>query len=172
MRGALLQALLFQAGWLGCVAGGNRGALAVALLVLPLHAWLFPMHGRAWATALALAGTGLALDLGWQAAGVMQFAHTPPGGLPPWLAGLWLLLALSLFHSLAWLQQRLWIASVLGALAGPLSYVAGLRLGAAQSPLPAWQFACLLAPAWAMLLPVLALAARQASRAVPVRVTT
>jgi hypothetical protein len=167
-----MQALLFQAGWLGCVAGGNRGALAVALLILPLHAWLFPMHARAWATALAIAGAGLALDLVWQASGVIHFAHTGPGALPPWLALLWLLLSLSLFHSLAWLQERLWIATILGALAGPLSYLAGLRLGAAQSPLPEWQFACLLAPAWAMLLPVLALAARQATRATPVRATT
>jgi hypothetical protein len=165
MRPVLLDAVLFQLGWIACVAGGNSGALLAALLVLPLHWALVSRDAREWLFAIVLGSAGLAVDLAWQAAGALHFAQTVGGVLPPWLAVLWLLFALALFHSLAWLQGRPLLAASCGALAGPVTYLAGLRLGAAESALAPVQLALLMAPAWAVLLPALAETARLARRA-------
>jgi hypothetical protein len=159
---SLTDALLFQLGWLACVAGGNRwAALAVALL-LPLHLRLLGRSRQEWCLVVAFTSAGLAIDLGWQHFGLLQFRGTLGFGPPPWLAVLWLMFAGTLFHSLAFLQRRLLLASLLGALAGPLTYVAGMRLGAATSDHP-WPLVALsMAPAWGLLLPLLARVARSA----------
>jgi hypothetical protein len=161
MPRSLLNAFCFQAGWFACVAGGNRVALLAAVLLLPLHARFVSRCAREWALAAALAGIGLAMDLGWQAAGLLRFEGSA-GALPPlWLALLWLLFAQALFHSLAWLQRSAWLAAAIGAIAGPLSYAAGLKLGGATSSYEAWQIALVMGPAWALLLPLMAGCARR-----------
>jgi hypothetical protein len=100
------------------------------------------------------------MDTGWQAIGLLSFTGQLVLGIPLWLVVLWLLFSGTLFHSLAFLQQRLLLAAILGAAAGPLSYLAGMRLGAATSTHDAWTVALAMAPAWALLLPALAYAAR------------
>ena len=40
--------------------------------------------------------------------------------------------AIALNVTLRWLRYRLWLSSLLGALAGPLAFISGVRLGAAQ----------------------------------------
>jgi hypothetical protein len=157
---ALLNAALFQAGWFACVLGGNTWSLVAAALLLPLHFLWFEHSARAWTFILLSAGLGLAMDLGWQHLGLLQFNGTLAGGIPPWLLVLWLFFASTLQHSLAWLQQRLWLAALLGASSGPLSYVAGLNLGAAVSSVPQWQVALAMAPAWMVLLPLLCFLSR------------
>jgi len=161
---ALLNAALFQAGWFACVIGGNAWSLAAALLLLPLHYLWFDRSPRAWGFILVTATLGLAMDLGWQQLGLLQFNGTVAGGVPPWLVVLWLFFASTLQHSLAWLQQRLWLAALLGASSGPLSYVAGLNLGAAVSSVPQWQVALAMAPAWMLLLPLLCFLSRPPAR--------
>jgi hypothetical protein len=52
------------------------------------------------------------------------------------------------------------LAAALGALSGPLSYIAGMRLGAAETTHPDSIVALAMAPAWAVLLPLLARLAR------------
>lgn len=51
--------------------------------------------------------------------------------IPFWLMAIWLGLAITPHHSLAWLQNRLLLAMLLGAMGGPAAYWAGVRLGAA-----------------------------------------
>ena len=156
LRRTLLDALLFQCCWFACVLGANLGALLATCLILPLHAWLVPQGTRRWLCAAAMACAGLLLDSTWHATGVLRFQAVLPGGLPAWLAPVWLMLGLSLFESLSWLQKRIWLAALMGAICGPLAYLAGTRLGAAQLGLPSSQVAMLLAAAWSVLLPVFA----------------
>jgi len=165
----MLNAIAYQAGWLACVAGGNRWALPAGALILALHWWLVDRSVRGWSLVAVAAGLGLAMDLGWQRLGLLEFHGTLGAGIPPWLAMLWLLFATTFAHSLAWLQARLGLAALLGAALGPLSYVAGLELGAASTRFPQWQVALAMAPAWALLLPLLLFLAR-APRAVAAEV--
>ncbi|MBP9034994.1 MAG: DUF2878 domain-containing protein [Pseudomonadales bacterium] len=158
-------AVTYQCGWFACVAGGNAWALPVGALILALHWWLVDRSARGWAFIAVAALLGLAMDLGWQRLGLLEFQGTLAGGIAPWLAMLWLLFATTFAHSLAWLQARLGLAALLGAVLGPLSYVAGVELGAADTRFPWWQVALAMAPAWALLLPLLLFLAR-APRAV------
>jgi hypothetical protein len=151
----VLNAILYQCGWLACVAGGNTWALPAGALILALHWRLADRSARGWAFIAVAALLGLAMDLGWQRLGLLDFRGPLASGIPPWLAMLWLLFATTFAHSLAWLQARLGLAALLGAAFGPLSYLAGIELGAASTRLPLWQVALAMAPAWALLLPLL-----------------
>lgn len=75
--------------------------------------------------------------------------------LPPfWLSGLWAAFATSINLTLRWLHGRPALAALLGAVAGPLAFSSGVRLGGAQfvdAPLAlGW-----LAVEWALMLPLL-----------------
>jgi hypothetical protein len=51
---------------------------------------------------------------------------------PYWIVVMWGLFATTLNVSLAWLKQKMVLAALLGAVAGPLAYYAGLKLNALQ----------------------------------------
>lgn len=160
---SVINALAYQGGWFACVLGGDRWGVPAAAMLLALHWLRIDRSRREWATICGAALLGLAMDLGWQRLGLISFRDAGFAGIPLWLAMLWLLFATTLRHALAWLQTRLWLAALLGALAGPLSYFAGLELGAARSALPHWQVALAMAPGWLLLLPLLAFLARAPS---------
>ena len=161
MNPALRDGLVFQLGWLCCVAGGNRGALLAAVILVPLQVtWPGRRSTSEWRMILLCATIGLAMDLGWQLLGVLTFKGQLVWTTPGWLVVLWLMFAGTLFRSLAFLQDRLLLAAALGALSGPLSYIAGMRLGAAETTHPDSIVALAMAPAWAVLLPLLARLAR------------
>lgn len=153
-RRNLLNILAFQGGWFACVIGGAPWALAATVIFLPIHLALCASPWREATVMLVCASIGVTLDLTWQYTGLLSFRGTAVGPLPVWLVMLWLLFAATLGHSLSWLQGRLRLAALLGAVFGPASYYAGLALGAAQSGLAHWQVAVAMAPAWMALLPL------------------
>ena len=67
---------------------------------------------------------------------------------------------LALTQAHAWLQPRPALAAVLGALAGPVTYVGAARLGAAELLLPLPQVGALVALEYALALPLLLLLSR------------
>ncbi|WP_416422519.1 DUF2878 domain-containing protein [Pseudomonas sp. App30] len=125
----LANAVLFQAGWLACVLGGNSGWLIVVLVILVGH-WCWHGDGRLMVEAFVL---GVALDSGLMWLDVYDF-HPNGRLLPMWLALLWPLLATTLRHCLAWTARPWWLAAGLGAVAGPLSYYAGGRMAGVGFP--------------------------------------
>lgn len=158
-------AALFQAGWLGCVLGAAQGhsAAAVALVgaIVALHV------GRAARPAreLALAAVAMVIGLCWDstlgAAGLLAFNGAGRGGFaPPWILAIWALFATTLNVSLRWLRGRAMLAAALGAVAGPATYWAGARLGAAQFVQPAGAIVTL-AIGWALWMPLLVELARR-----------
>lgn len=145
----LLNAVLFQSGWLLCVMERGPLALAATAMILMAHGRWICQNTREWWLILALGAFGTALDFLLMQAGVFRIdGHDFP---PPWLIAVWLLFASTLNHSLRWLQSRLWLAALCGAISAPLSYVAGARLGALNIDLARLP---LLALAWALLLPL------------------
>ena len=50
--------------------------------------------------------------------------------VPFWMVALWINLAATINFSLSWLKTRYVVASLLGAIAGPLAYSAGAMIGA------------------------------------------
>jgi hypothetical protein len=70
------------------------------------------------------------------------------------MSALWALLGTTLNVSMGWLKRRALLAALMGAVAGPLSYVAGVRLGAAHF-VDADRALLLLAIGWALAMPAL-----------------
>jgi hypothetical protein len=174
----LLNFALFQAAWFVAVSGVARGAGAVvtplatvgALVVLHLAFVVRPGARRRELRLLACVGlAGTVADSLLLAAGATAYPNVPegwPGALvPPLISGMWIAFATLLRHSLGWLAGRPLLATVLGAVGGPLSYLAGTRLGAVavgDQPALTWG---LLGAEYAIATPLLpALAHRAPSR--------
>lgn len=145
-----LNAALFQFGWFVCVLERSVLAVTTAALIVGIHLYRQRHQRWEWSAIAIISLIGIAQDTALIQLGVLQFDG---GALPPvWLFAMWVLFATTLNHSLSWLQQRWWLAALLGAIGGPLSYLAGERLGALnvnRDLLP------ILSITWAMSMPLL-----------------
>lgn len=136
MSANLVNAVLFQVCWFACVLGGARGVeiwglAAVACLAVSVA---FRDTIRRDALLLAVAvPAGMILDSIWINAGILDYG-TPLA--PPWIVMLWAAVALTLNHSLAFLQPRPWLGGLLAGLSAPFSYLMGARLDAVEIPEP------------------------------------
>jgi hypothetical protein len=125
---------------------------------------------RLLATALVL---GMAVDGAFAISGWVRYATPapawPPSGAPLWILALWASFAMTLNGSLRYLQGRLGMAAVLGAVGGPLAYLGAARGWHAVSFVaPAWRGLLLVACGWALAVPLLAaLAGRLRQAAIP-----
>jgi hypothetical protein len=128
---------LFQCGWFICVVGAASGypwpaTVAGCILVL-IHVALVRHRLREGILLLLSLMLGLAIDAYHIRTGVLSFpfGNLHPDLPPPWILVLWLQFAMTLHYSLAWLEGRYLLGTVLGAISGALAYWAGVRLGAA-----------------------------------------
>lgn len=166
----VINALGFQAGWWACIVGAARGAelpaLAFCGLLAAVHLRYCERPRAEALLAMQVLFVGIALDTLLQAQGVIRFKGLLPSALallsPPWLWMLWVLLALTLNASMAFLQRLHWsLVALAGATLGPASYVAGAQLGAAAFEPSALRLGAL-SLAWMLVLPALVFMARRA----------
>ncbi len=154
--------LLFQLGWFACILGAAHQqiglALGISIICIAIYLWL---HANAQSEYRLLAKVfiyGLIVDTVLQQLAWIRFESPWPfvALSPAWMWALWILFATTLKESMAWLQGKNGLAVMLGAIAGPLCYEAGVRLGAAQWPSPEVQVFALiyLAITWAIAMPV------------------
>ena len=157
---AAINFVAFQAGWFACVLGAAHdmaaaGSLCAAVIVAAHIALVArPL------TELRLVAIALLIGVLWDSALVMSGWLDFRGGFllprmaPHWILALWALFAITLNHSLAWLHGRLPVAALLGAIAGPMAYWGGVKLGAVTiiEPLHA---SLALAAGWAIFTPLL-----------------
>jgi hypothetical protein len=152
--------LAFQAGWWAVVLSAAQGipALGLALVagLLAWHLlWVRPLRSEAILIGLTCV-IGLAADSLFLASGWVGFATEGPiaGMAPLWMAALWANFACTLNVALVFLRGHAWLASALGAIAGPLAYWGGAELGAMTFRHPVTGLAGL-AVVWAVLTPLL-----------------
>lgn len=151
----VINMIVFQLIWFACIWWGNVAAAVCVVAGLGTHFWLVSRAPNEWLMMIVGATLGLSMDMSWQRLGLVSFADTVSGGLIPWLGVIWIMFMSTLNHSLAWLARSLPLAAVAGAIAAPLSYWAGVRMGAAVIHVPLWQFLMVLGTGWACLLPFL-----------------
>lgn len=134
----LANAIGFQIGWWACVYG-VRHELEIEAIVLCLF-WISvqmylskDLKHDIWLGAMALI-IGISMDSLLQYFSIIEFYGWSVGPLSPfWLWVLWLLFALTLNSSLEFLKNLSPISiSLLGLVLGPLTYVMGAQIGAAQ----------------------------------------
>lgn len=157
---AVINGTLYQVGWFACVLGaawgwGTAGA-SLALLLIAVHLLLVEKPAQEW-PLLAVAGAiGLAADTLHGTLGVVRFAGHEPGTLAPlWIVALWIHFGTVLHFCMRWLSRRYILASILGLIGGPLSFLGGERLGAAAFGEPRLASMALLGLTWSVALPLL-----------------
>jgi hypothetical protein len=145
-------AVWFQSIWF-CTVLGRETLLPIALALLVLHVVLARDPLVELRQLVLVGGIGMSADAVLSLTGVFQFA----GGVlvPLWLCCLWLAFAAALGRSLAWLANRPLLAVVAGAVAFPLNYWAGQRLGAVDFGYTLALTLTVLAATWSLLLPLM-----------------
>jgi hypothetical protein len=162
MMRKMLNFVLFQTGWFACVLAGAHGvsvaAVAAAGVVMGVSLWWFSANRVSDAGLfLAVALIGFCVDTVHLRLGVFALIGDPRFShlCPLWLVALWAMFGTTLRGSLSWLTGRYWLAALLGAVAGPLSYLGGAKLGAVTlHPNRAFSVAAL-AVGWAFVMPLL-----------------
>lgn len=158
--------LAFQIGWFACVLGGAHAlpwvGTGIALAIVAWHLTRAARPKQELLLVLSAAVIGALFDsllvaLGWL---VYPSGTLIAGTAPHWIVALWMLFAITLNLSLAWLKRRLWVAVLFGAIGGPLAYLGGAKLGALSfaAPTPAL---IALAIGWALFTPLLVMLARR-----------
>lgn len=162
----LLNAALYQAGWLACTLGAANGLPWVGpLAAAAIVGWHLLRARRAvpeaWLVAIA-AGTGLLFETALLQSGWIAYdAGVIAGSLAPlWMVALWGLFATTFNVSMRFLRDRPGIAAALGAVGAPLAYYAGERMGALDLVSPAPALAAI-ALGWAIAAPALLRVARR-----------
>lgn len=162
MARKLLNFVLFQAGWFACVLGGANGiplaAVAAAGVVIGVSLrWFSADRISDLRLFLAVALIGFCVDTVHLRFGVFALIGDPrfPHLCPLWLVALWAMFGTTLRGSLSRLAGHYGVATLLGAVAGPLSYLGGAKLGAVtMHPNRAFSIAAL-AVGWAVVMPLL-----------------
>ncbi|MEO3878639.1 DUF2878 domain-containing protein [Rheinheimera fenheensis] len=137
----------FELCWFALVVWQNLAMLPV--LVYWLYGfWRINHHERVAVLLIML--FGVALDSALIAADVLSF--TASQMLPLWFVLLWGVFALAAVEFMAKLLTKPWLAALLGASGGPLSYWGGAALsgGVLQFPSPLYSVIVLII-AWALL---------------------
>lgn len=155
----IVNALAYQAVWFLAIFWGTPGAAVGCAIIVVLLA-------TSECRKDDLKMIGFLMFLGLLVDGTLQqvgfFTFTNPGEpIPFWLLVIWLGLAMTINHSLAWLKDKLLLAALFGGLGGPAAYWAGTRLGAASFnwSLPTSLF--ILTVTWSLIFPTIMLFSRK-----------
>ncbi|MDJ0759664.1 MAG: DUF2878 domain-containing protein [Woeseiaceae bacterium] len=156
----LINFAAFQVGWFSSVLGGAKqlpwaGPLAV-LAIVALHLYRSDKPQAELKLILACGLIGTVFDSLLVAANWVGY----PSGMfsafmaPYWIIAMWMLFATTLNVSMGWMKGRPWLAAAMGLVAGPLTYIAGHKLGGIEF---ANQTAALIALGlgWAVMMPAL-----------------
>jgi Protein of unknown function (DUF2878) len=131
--------LSFQLGWFSCVLGAAKGfpwfGVIISALLIGCHIIRLKHKRHEICLIMVTLLIGLIFDLiplelNWiEYPKVTLWPNTLP---PPWMVALWGIFATTLNHSLHWLKSRVILATLSGAIFGPLAYLGAARLGALQ----------------------------------------
>ncbi len=173
MLNALINFLGFQSVWfLSLFGAGTHRSWLGAIALVAFTAWHFRAVANPRAEiviVLVACAVGFVVDTTFIQAQLLAYAEPLPFAAvaPYWILGMWVNFALTLNGSMRWLHGRYLLAAVLGAIGGPLAYVAGIRLGAAELLASAVVVYGMLALVWAAAVPLLVVATERANRRWP-----
>jgi hypothetical protein len=166
MPTTIINFLLFQIGWFACVIGAAyqfpwQGTL-VAILIVAYHVLRSNYPSRELGLIVVAVIIGAIWDslLVWMQMLSYTSGMWSPVFAPYWIIALWALFATTLNVSLRWLKGRRLVALVSGAIAGPLAYYAGYRIGAVHFN-EMTEALLLLGVGWAFFTPILLMLAQR-----------
>ena len=154
----LVNVVAFKVGWASTVFGAANGlpflGPAVVLIAIAIHLRNATYPGDELLLVMITGVVGAFWDSVLVAAGWLSYPTGTfiSGAAPYWIIGMWMLFATTLNLAFRWLRGRIAVAALLGAVFGPLSYLAGSKIGAVtiNEMTPAM---IALGFAWAILMP-------------------
>lgn len=162
----LINFAAFQIGWFSSVIGAAQqmpwlGPLAL-LFVLAIHLRQARRPQAELMLVLACGLVGVFFDsllvaLGWVSYPSGQFSEFLA---PYWIVTMWMLFGTTLNLSMGWLKGRPLVAALFGAVGGPLSYIAGQKLGGIVL-VDYYPALIALAIGWAVFMPLLLIVAER-----------
>jgi len=162
----LINFILFQIGWFACVVGSAYSfpwqGTVVAIMIVVFHIF----KSRNPFLEFSLVFCAILIGAAWDSLLVWMQLLTYTSGMwspviaPYWIIALWALFATTLNVSLRWMKGRWLIAAIAGAIAGPLAYYGGFKLGAVNF-IDMDYALLLLGIGWALFTPILFLLAQR-----------
>ncbi len=163
--------IAFQIVWFAAVGGAAHSswwAGPLALVIFAIYHFRSGVAARGDFKLMWLAlGLGFVTDTIMAASGLSTYSSAIPSAplAPFWILSLWAGFALTLNHSLHYLNSRTLIVTPLAAIVGPISYYgAGRVWGAVHIAQPVWIALVVLGLCWLLSMLVLSLAAHRFSR--------
>jgi len=147
--------------WLICiqqaaVGNGFIGPILILIVVL-FHLWYIQDTRREALFILIISIIGTIIDSLYMNTGLMRFNALYsdfPWIAPLWITSLYTLFAAAFTQSFGWLKERRWTMIFFGAIGGPLSYLAAIKVGAGEFLVPIWVGVIILGAVWSMIFPI------------------
>ena len=158
-----------QLGWFACVLSAAHDVpwmgVAATIVLVAVHLARVARPLQEFKLLVSVVVVGAIWESVPVATGLLVYPNGTlfTGTAPYWILALWALFAAQFNTTFGWLKQptqRMLLASVLGAIAGPMSFRAGAALGAVRLAHPMLAMIAL-AIGWAILMPVLILLSRR-----------
>jgi hypothetical protein len=151
---------LFHVGWLACVVGAasNMSVLGSTIAVLLIAVHLYRVANFRAELYLILAA--VVIGFTWETFLLTQQWLAYAGATlnsslaPYWLVVMWALFATTINVSMSWMKNRWLLAVVMGAIFGPMAFIAGEKLGAVEF-LDSQRALIALAVGWSILMPLI-----------------
>ena len=130
--------LFFQLGWFLCIFGAANHHIVWPVLIVIAYIILYISCSEIPSKEITLIFKviiyGVSADTLLIQSEILRFEESwpLPGISPIWMWGLWAILATTLNSSMSWMKERYALAGVMGAVCGPLSYIAGISLGGGE----------------------------------------
>lgn len=126
----------FQLGWFTCAFSAAHEQQWIAVGVVAFMLFIHLSFSKRWKQdvyfilTVTLLGGSIETLAGLLGVYSYNGSSYPNWIVPLWFLALWALFASTLHYSLSWLNHRYVLAALLGAVAGPLSYFGGEKIGA------------------------------------------
>lgn len=152
----LINFILLQLVWVGFIVGVTYDQVWLGPVVfVVMMLWQLGSNVREdsdWVVIATCYISGFLLASIWSSSNLIVYReHWPSSDIAPWwILALWIALGASFNHSLKWVQASPYLAGVLLAVGGPLSYLAAERIGAVEINQPLLTLS-LMAAGWFMI---------------------
>ena len=162
----LINVVAFKIAWLATIFGSANGlpllGPMVVLIAVIIHLWRADIAVQELRLLIVVGLIGLFWDSVMLSTGLLVYPNGIfiSGVAPYWMFSLWVLFATTLNVSLRWLRSRLGLAALVGAVFGPMSYMAGASVGAVKVNDPTTVYP-ILSLSWLFLLPLVAQLSKQ-----------
>ncbi|MEM1260819.1 MAG: DUF2878 domain-containing protein [Pseudomonadota bacterium] len=159
MNFTILNLLLFKLGWVAAVFSAAYGSAWIGAVTIvgiaAINLIKAQQPGRELWLLIAAAVVGLVWESVLTAQGVLVYAETPNAPIAPyWIVAMWILFATTLNVSMRWMKRSPWLALAFGGIGGPLSFLAGEKVGAVVFPQPVLAIV-VISIGWAVLVPAM-----------------